>query len=405
MNLTVRPIEEAEFETFRAKLARGFGFDPYPEEDGRLFRETLDLDRTICAFDGDEVIGTCAALTFDLTVPGGVLPMGGTTIVTVQPTHRRSGVLTAMMRAHLAEVRDRGEPLAGLWASETSIYGRFGFGLAAEKYELNVNGRVIRFAGGAPGGAVRLVEPSEAEQLLPPVHERIRPERPGLLSRSDAWWKMRFFYDPEHRRRGRTTMRYAVYTSAGRIDGYSIYRQKDKWEDFPDGTVHVVEVMPATAEAHEALWRFLTGIDLYPNVQYWNLPVDDELPWRVTEPRRVQRSIGDSLWLRLIDVPRALEGRRYACRERLVLAVGDPFLPENSGRYLLDASPDGARCVRTDEDADLELPADALAALYLGGHRVETLARARLVSGSPTARAAADRLFAAEPAPWCPEMF
>ena len=108
-------------------------------------------------------------------------------------------------------------------------------------------------------------------------------------SRSDAWWKMRFFYDPEHRRRGRSARRYAVYTSADRADGYAIYRQKEKWEDFPDGTVHVMEVMAATAEAHEALWRFLTRIDLYPNVQYWNLPVDDELPWRVTDPRRVRR--------------------------------------------------------------------------------------------------------------------
>jgi predicted acetyltransferase len=405
VQLTVRPIVEAEYETFRARVARGFGFDPHPEEDWSLFRKTLDLDRTVCAFDGDELIGTCAAYTIDLTVPEGVLPMGGTTIVTVQPTHRRRGVLTAMMRAHLAEIRDRGEPLAGLWASESSIYGRFGYGVAAEAYEMKVDGRTMQFAGEAPGGAVRLVEPPEAQRVLPVVYERIRPTRPGLLSRSDAWWKLRFFYDPEHRRHGRSARRYAVYASAGRDDGYVVYRQEKDWEEFPNGTVHVAEVMAATAEAHEALWRFLTRIDLFPNVRYWNMPVDDELPWRVTEPRRIQRSIGDSLWLRLIDVPRALEGRRYGCRERLVLAVDDPFLPENSGRYLLDASPDGARCARTDEDAGLELPVEALGALYLGAHRVEPLARAGVVSGSPPARAAADRLFAAEPMPWCPEMF
>ncbi|MHC4100750.1 MAG: GNAT family N-acetyltransferase [Planctomycetota bacterium] len=405
MNLTVRPIQEAEFQTFRAKIAQGFGSDPYPEEDGRFFRETLDLDRTICAFDGDEMIGTCAAYTFDLTVPGGVLPMGGTTVVTVQPTHRRRGVLTAMMRAHLAEIRARGEPLAGLWASEASIYGRFGFGVAVEAYDLKVDGRTIRFAGGSPACAVRLVEPSEAQRVLPPVYERIRPTRSGHLSRSEAWWTMRYFYDPEHRRRGRSARRYAVCTSADRIDGYAIYRQKDKWEDFPDGTVYVLEVMAATSEAHEALWRFLTRIDLFPNVEYWNLPIDDELPWRVTESRRIRRSIGDTLWLRLIDIPRALEGRRYSCREHLVLDVGDPFLPDNSGRYLLDASPDGARCTATDEDADLELPVDALGALYLGAHRVETLARAHMVKGHPEARAAAGRLFATEPPPWCPEVF
>ena len=140
-------------------------------------------------------------------------------------------------------------------------------------------------------------------------------------------------------------------------------------------------------------------------MEYWNLPIDDELPWRVTESRRIRRSIGDTLWLRLIDIPRALEGRRYSCREHLVLDVADPFLPDNSGRYLLDVSPDGASCARTDQDAELELPVDALGALYLGAHRAETLARAHMVKGSPEARAAAGRLFAAEPPPWCPEMF
>ncbi|MHC4220426.1 MAG: GNAT family N-acetyltransferase [Planctomycetota bacterium] len=405
MDLTVRPIEEAEFETFRAKLARGFGADPHPEDDGREFRQTLDLDRTICAFDGDEIVGTCAALTIDLTVPGGVLSMGGTTIVTVQPTHRRRGVLTAMMRAHLAEIQQRGEPLAGLWASETPIYGRYGFGWAVEGYDMKLDGRAVQFTGEPPGGDVRLVEGDEAERVLREVHERIRPTRPGLLTRSDPWWRVRFFYDPEFRRRGRTARRFVVYTNAGRANGYAIYRQKDKWEQFPDGTVHVLEVMAATPEAHEALWRFLTRIDLYPNVQYWNMPVDDELPWRIADSRRVQRSIGDTLWLRLIDIPRALEGRGYADREKLVLEVRDPFLPDNSGRYLLDATPDGARCTRTDRDADLELPVDALGALYLGGHRFTTLARAHIVTGSPSALAAADRMFACEPRPWCPEMF
>ena len=132
MDLTVRPIEASEFETFRAKMARGFGCDPYPQDDPVFFRKIIELERTVAAFDGDELVGTCGAFSFDLTVAGGTLPMGGTTIITVQPTHRRRGVLRAMMTAHLDEIRERGEPLAGLWASETSIYGRFGFGQAAD---------------------------------------------------------------------------------------------------------------------------------------------------------------------------------------------------------------------------------------------------------------------------------
>ncbi|MHC4414591.1 MAG: GNAT family N-acetyltransferase [Planctomycetota bacterium] len=406
MELTVRSITESEVATFCRKMSRGFGSDPHDEAEATSrLRRILDLERSACAFDGDELIGTCAAFSLEVTVPGRTLPMAGTTMVTVQATHRRRGVLRAMMRAHLEEARGRGEPLAGLWASESAIYGRFGYGLAAEGWETRLDGKEMHFTGARPEGEVRLVESPDAQRLLPGVHERVRPTRPGMLARSDAWWETRHFYDPEHRRKGRSAQRYAIYEGTAGVDGYAVYRQKDKWEDFPEGEVHVIELVAATPEAHAALWRFLTRIDLFPNVRYWNAPVDDELPWRVTEPRRVQRTIGDSLWLRLIDIPRALAGRCYGGTGRLVLGIRDPFLPENDGCYELEAGGDEPRCRRASAEADLELPIDALGALYLGGHRITALARAGIVRGSEGALATCDRLFSWDPLPWCPEDF
>ena len=405
MDLTVRPITDSEVAVFRRQISRGFGGDVQEEDDSR-FRAVFDLDRTVAAFDGTDLIGTCAAYTFTVTVPGGELPMGGTTIVTVQATHRRRGVLRAMMRAHLDEVQSRGEPLAGLWASEASIYGRFGFGPAAEGYEMSLAAKTIQFTGDAPAGRVTLLERGEAESVFPGVYERIRPTRPGMLSRSDDWWRTQVFDDPKHRREGRSSKRFAVYTSAGGADGYAIYRQKEKWEqEFPVGEVFVVEVLAATPEAHDGLWRYLTTIDLFPNVRYWNVPVDDELPWRVTEARRVQRRIGDSLWVRLLDIPAALTGRTYRSDGHLVLGIRDPFLPGNDGNYELTVDAGAAQCRRTDAEADLRLDVDALGALYLGAHRASTLAFARRVSGSEQAIATANQLFAWDPAPWCPEVF
>ena len=409
MHLTVRPITESEVDAFRTKLSRGFGVDWHEEEDSTRFLQVVDLDRTVCAFDGDELIGTCAAFPFEVTVPGhapgNTLPMGGTTMVTVQATHRRRGVMRAMMRAHLDEVRERGEPLAGLWASESSIYGRFGYGLAAEGCEMKLDARAIRFVGDPPPGSVRLVEPADAETIFPALYERVRPTRPGMLSRSDVWWSTRILCDPKHNRHGQSAKRHAVYGDTSGPEGYAIYRQKEKWEDFPDGEVHVLELVAATPEAHEGLWRFLTGIDLFPHVKYWNLAVDDELPWRVTDPRRVQRWVADSLWLRLIDIPAALGGRVYSAAGRLVLDVRDPFMPDNEARYELEAGPDGAEARRTTAAPDLELPVDALGALYFGAHSVTTLAAAGRVGGSEEALATAARMFAWPRRPWCPEDF
>ncbi len=405
MDLTVRPIVESEFETFRAKLIRGFGGDPHAQDDPVSFRKIIELERTVAAFDGDELVGTGGAFTFDLTVPGGTLPMGGTTIITVQPTHRRRGVLRAMMTTHLDEIRERGEPLAGLWASESSIYGRFGYGQAADLCQVKLDVGNIRFRGDPPAGEVRLVEPGEVRPKLEAVYERVRSTRPGMLTRSDAWWTGRIMFDPEHWRDGRSSKRFAVYTGPAGADGYAIYRQKEKWNEFPEGEVKVLEVMAATPDAHEALWRYLTQIDLFPKVEYWNLPVDDELPWRVVDPRRVQRYMWDALWIRLIDIPRALEGRSYRAEGRLVFGVHDPFMPDNDGRYVLEAGPGGATCSKTSDDADLELDVNVLGALYLGGQSISTLAKAGLVHGDSKSVATAGALFAWDPQPWCPEVF
>ncbi len=405
MNLSVRPITESEVEIFRTKMSHAFGDDPREGDSLDRLLQTLDLQRTVAAFDGADLIGTSGAFSFDLTVPGNTLPMAGTTVVTVQPTHRRRGVLRAMMQAHLEEVCSRNEPLAGLWASEASIYGRFGYGLAAEGHLVNVDGKSIQFTDDSPDGSVTLMERADAEPLMREIYETCRPTRPGILSRSDAWWNWRVFHDPEHRRDGKSAKRFAIYRKDGDPQGYSVYRQKQKWGKFPEGEIHIVEVFAATPDAHHGLWRYLTNIDLFPSVTYWNAPVDDELPWRITELRRIRRTVDDTLWIRVLDIPRAVSSRAYREPGRLVFSVNDPFIAANNGTYELNADASGAECSPSSDDADIELPIDALGAIYLGRSCVATLARAGIVRGSAEAIARTDRMFAWSLQPWCPEVF
>jgi predicted acetyltransferase len=405
VTLTVRPITAAEAPLFCARMARGFGSDARDDDHERLLA-ILAPERTSCAFAGAELVGTCAAFTFDLTVPGGALPMAGTTMITVQPTHRRRGALRAMMEAHLRDARAHDEPLAGLWASEASIYARFGYGIASHGLMLKVDGRAVEFRGDPPPGRVSLVEPERAAYLLPVVYERVRTGRPGMFTRSETWWTLRVIRDPEHARQGRSAKRFVVHEGPEGPDGYAIYRQEAKWtNELPEGTVHLLELVASSGAAHEALWRFLLRIDLHPHLDCWNVAVDDELPWRVTSVRSLRRQLCDSLWIRLLDVPRALAGRRYRERGRIRIGVHDATVPDCSGTYELESDGDVASCARVDAPPDVELPAEVLGAVYLGGTDLAGPARAGLVRGSPEAVAATGRLFAWTPAPWCPEMF
>lgn len=352
-------------------------------------------------------MGTLGTFPFEVTVPGGqAVPMGGTTIVTVQPTHRRRGVLTEMMRAHLEEVATSGEPLAGLWASESVIYGRFGFGMASEHYDTTMEAARITFREPPTGGALRLIDGDEAAEELPRIYEGIRLRRPGMLSRSAAWWEHRRLADPAFWREGRSSRRTVVFEQDGGAVAYATYRQKEKWEEFfAHGEVSVLEVMTADRQAHAALWDYLTNIDLFPRVTYWNLPVDDPLTAMITDRRRVVRRREDALWLRILDVERALSERRYELDGDLTFEVRDLFRPQTQGTYRLEIRDGAGTCHRIEGGGEVILDIDVLSGLYLGGGDVHGMRAAGRIEGAAESVWHMGRLLHTRRAPWCSEIF
>jgi predicted acetyltransferase len=404
-DITVRTIAEAEFDKFQNAINRGFGGDPPSKADAYPIAKVLEPARSFAAFDGDSIVGTCAAFSLDLTVPGGVLPMGGTTMVTVHPTHRRRGLLRRMMQAHLDEVRSHGDPIAGLWCSESSIYQQFGYGLAVEHYEMDADADRIHFIGAAPSQDIRAIEFEEARKILPEIFDAVRSTRPGMFSRSAGWWEAEVFRDVESEREGRTAKRIVISQGDGGVEGYAIYRQRPKWPEFPENEIYLTELFAKTASARLALWRFMMNIDLHPKVQFWNMPIDDELFWCVSEPRRLRRRINDSLWIRVLDIPRALSSRAYADTGTCVLGIRDPFLPENDGSYRLTVNSAGAECRATSEEPAIRCDINAVGSLFLGGNRATTLSRAGLITGDPDSIRKLERMFAWSPLPWCPEIF
>jgi predicted acetyltransferase len=409
----IRPIEEDEFDSFVTVDEHAFHGSPLSEGDRRIVLDRFEFDRTLAAFDESTPVGVTMCYSFQLSVPGQqVLPAAGVTFVAVLPTHRRRGVLSSLMRRQLADVRDRGEPLAILWASESVIYPRYGYGRASWYLTFTLRrgeGTLARHAPSDDGLRLRLAEPEATLPELAKIYDAVLPTRPGFYGRNDAWWRSAI-YDPaeERDRHGTGPLRCLLAEDASGPRGYALYSGVDTWTDFlPENVLTVRELMAVDPATSAALYNDLLSRDLTSEFRVQRRPVDDPLLYQLADPRRTRPALSDGLWVRIVDMPRALAGRRYSCPVDAVIEVRDEILPSNAGRWRLRAGADGAAsCVPATEQADLELDVTQLGAAYLGGTKLGAIAGAGLVSERrPGAVRQLSAAMSWDPAPWCPLVF
>jgi len=382
-----------------------FGWVPTGDEVER-FSQVLPVERMHAAFDGKEIVGGAGVFPFELTVPGGPVPCAGVTVVGVLPTHRRRGLLSRMMRAQIDDIHARGEPFAALWASEPTIYGRFGYGHASLTHEIHLPRIWAALRAGTPArsGQVRLVESDEAQKVLPRLYERVRKETPGFLSRSKAWWELRRLRDdPSRRPPGSGPLNRAIFELDGRPAGYALYRiVQSEVDGHWKRNLRVVEALGVDPTATREIWRFLLEIDWTDEIQAWLLPTDHPLLHFVARVDRLDLRVGTGLWVRPVDVGATLSARGYRSDSRITFEVRDAFCPWNEGVWTL-ADGDAKRSSRR---PDLRLDVQALGAAYLGGLSFAELSRAGLVEEATRGGLArADALFRSDRAPWCPEIF
>lgn len=401
----IRTLTDDDLVAYQTHVEDVFGGD-YDEVEALAWRATIELDRNYAAVDGGRIVGSAGAFTFDMTAPGGPVPTAGVTVVGVAATHRRQGLLTAMMRRQLTDIVERGaEPVASLWASESVIYGRYGYGVAGRRLNVTVEGRGPALLGAEPRGAVRRVD--ALDDIAPPLYDAVRATRPGMISRSKERWLSRLVDIPQHRH-GAGQQRNVVYEVDGATRGYAMYRMKPEWDaSGPRGEVRVKELVALDTDAHAGLWRYLTSIDLMPVTKHDNLPPDDPILDRLANPRALRvNGYGDGLYMRVLDVPRAFEARSYARPGRFVVEVVDEFGGWAAGRWALDTSPDGVSCQATTESADLTLGAVELGAVYLGDTTLRALAAAgRVDEHTADAAEKASDVLAWPVRAWCPEIF
>jgi predicted acetyltransferase len=378
------------------------------DEELAVSKEILELDRTLAVFDAGEIVATAGIFSYEMTVPGGgSLGCAGVTRVTVRSTHRRRGLLRAMMRRQLDEIHERGEPLAALYASEAPIYGRFGYGLATYQAEIEVERSHAAFAGSVAGrGRLVLVDVPTAVAAFTRVWEQARPKQPGMLALDERWMRTQLA-DLEVHRQGASPQYRVIYETDGNPTGFALYRIKMDWgPSGPIGVLTLEWLIAVTPDAYAALWRHVLDVDLIAHVKAEMRPADEPLRFLLADSRSPKTRIEDGLWVRLVDVGRALAGRRYAADGRLVVRVRDQFCPWNDGHFELNGSPTNAECKPCMDNPDLELDAADLAVVYLGGNRFSTLHEAgRIRESRGGAVARADAMFATDRTPWCPSHF
>lgn len=407
MDITLRAVDADEFARWADVTEIPFGELP-SENTVETGRRTLPLDRTLAAFDGDEMIAAAGAFPFNLSVPGARTSAGGVTMVGVLPSHRRRGVLTKLMHHQLRDLHDRDESVALLWASESAIYPRFGYGLASWHGSIDIERDRTSFVRDpGPIGRCRLVELTEAAKDVPGIYEEVLRSRPGMFERSADWWERRVLADSPEWRRGWGPKWCAVWEDGGVAGAYAIYRTKNSWDDgFPSGKVQVVEALATSVDGTREIWRYLFGLDLISRIEGHFLPADHPLLHMLTQPDRLRFRLGAALWLRVIDVASALRARRYDRDGSFSFALSDAACPWNEGTWRITVEGGRADIERTDREADLRMTAVELGSVYLGGmSALELGAAGRIEELRDGALILADGIFRWVTAPWCPEIF
>ncbi len=413
MTIELRQVTDNNFAEWRKAVRHGFGQHVHPDDIARLRNDRAELDRLVAAVDtsSDRIVGTGGADSYSLTLPGGAtVPMAGVAYMTTSVTHQRQGAFSRMMAQIHDEARERGDIVSGLWASQSHLYSRFDYGLAVNSYDWEIDPSFGAFAHSPVDAAeesdahVYFVDADEAAAMLPGIYDQMHQQTIGSVNRNEGRWRYELF-DEERVRGGSSELFFAICEEACEQTGYVAYRMR-RIGDSDMGTLEVVEQVSDTPTAHATMWRFLLNFDLVGKITAVNRPSDDPLWWMLSDPRRLNRKSHDALWIRLLDIPKALEARTYNANGRLKIGLVSESQPAVAGTYVLDIDDSQASVKKTTDKPDVIMTPADLSAIYLGGMTPGPLVDAGRIDVITTGSAAKlHGMFSTDSAPWCAHYF
>ncbi len=399
----IRQVRDEEFLQWRIAVRASLGDHTTPEDTAFMREHRVEIDRLLVCMDGETIAGSGGADSFDMTLPGGTqVPVAGVAYITTAATHRRRGIQRAIMQRIHDDARERGDVAAILWASQSHLYGRYGYGNSIPMNNWHIDLRHAAFAHSPSWtGRYAKAERDDAIPLMTAAYERARVHRTGMITRTPKRWL--YEIHPEKTK----DEFFILYLEGDDALGYARYTIEKDPEDEFRGTMRVVEAVASTDAAHAAIWRFLLDQELVDDLKAHVRPVDDQLVWMLAEPRRLRRNLTDAIWMKLLDIPAMLEKRTYCVEGTLKLQVFDAETKQ-SRNLRLECGPEGAVCRTTNQAPDLIMKESELASIYFGAAECSLLTDLGLVDQrdkSSNAALRADAIFRTSPAAWNPYHF
>ena len=392
MSIELRTSTWDDFPSVKVINARGEnGYRSQVDFDAH--RLVFTPDRSIMAFDGKNMVGNALSYEMDMYIPGGLSKIAAVASVSVQATHRRKGINRSIMKYQLEDIHSRQEPLAVLQASESIIYGRYGYGMASFENNLEIEKTRSAYAiDHVPEGQSYFIEESEAREIFPQIYAKAIENRVGMVRRNENWWEFRF-REPGLKG-GDPKSWFVKYQKNGENDGYLRYTINDV-------ELNVIELIASSHEAYSSLWRLCLDMDLVDIIKAEHRPADEELKWMLADPRRLVEHSCDRYWVRLVDVKKALSQRSYLVDGSLTLEVRDSFLPWNQEVVELRSESGESSCATSNRNPDIVLSAGDLGAVYLGGVNFSTLlAAGRIEEITKGSISKANLMFSTKRNPW-----
>ncbi len=361
---------------------------------------------TLCAFHGSKLVASYATIPFTMRANGAAMALAGVSLVGTLPEYRRRGLLRRITEQSFVRMRERGQTVAALWASQAAIYQRYGYSLCSLRrgYAVDTVDMALLTAAD-PGLTVSRENPSDAFPTLKAVYRAFVRHRSLYLHRSSALWQANALAD----RPADGPVHVAVCRNgAGEALGYLIYTLRGHRVDHParDQEIVVRDLCWLEIDACRALWAFLARHDLVGRVVWECAPADDPAPELFAEPRMLRARDREGVYFRIVDAPAALAGRGYDADGELVVGITDDReAPWNQGRWRLTVSGGRGETEAVRQTPDVTFTIKSLASAFSGFRRVRQLADWGLVEGSDAAIHRADALLATRHAPSCPDNF